>query len=176
MAWSEIVGETLIVHKLFARQVAKAADASGAVDVQKLSQLVSAAYEELDRDRRRTDRSMSLMIEEIDEVQRNLEQTVVERTKELRAREAELEAQNMRFDTALSNMSQGLAMYDSDARLVICNQRFISMYRLDPADIKPGLPLRELFKLRVANGTYFGDPDEYVDNLRTMIKVGQAKT
>ena len=162
------------MHKLFAQQVAKAADASGAVDVQKLSQLVSAAYEELDRDRRRTDRSMSLMIEEIDAVQRNLEQTVIERTKELRAREAELEAQNMRFATALSNMSQGLAMYDSDARLVICNQRFISMYRLDPADIKPGLPLRELFKLRVANGTYFGDPDEYVDNLRTMIKVGQA--
>jgi diguanylate cyclase (GGDEF)-like protein len=170
------LGEDMIVHKLFAQQVAKATDGSGAVDLEKLSQLVIAAYEDIDRDRRRTDRSMSLMIEEIDAVQRNLERTVVERTKELRAREAELQAQNLRFDTALSNMSQGLAMYDADARIVICNQRFISMYRLDPADIKPGLPLRELFKLRVANGTYTGDPDDYVDDLRELLKVGQATT
>jgi diguanylate cyclase (GGDEF)-like protein len=166
----------MIVHKLFAQQVAKATDGSGAVDLEKLSQLVIAAYEDIDRDRRRTDRSMSLMIEEIDAVQRNLERTVVERTKELRAREGELQAQNLRFDTALSNMSQGLAMYDADARIVICNQRFISMYRLDPADIKPGLPLRELFKLRVANGTYSGDPDDYVNDLREMLKIGQATT
>ena len=90
---------------------------------------------------------MSLMIEELDGVQRNLERTVVERTKQLRAREAELQAQNMRLDAALSNMSQGLVMFDAEARLVICNQRFISMYRYDPDEIRPGMSLREFIRL-----------------------------
>ncbi|HWN52982.1 MAG TPA: PAS-domain containing protein, partial [Xanthobacteraceae bacterium] len=99
----------------------------------RLAELVGGAYDELDRDRRRTDRSMSLMIEEIDAIHRNLEQTVVERTRELRAREADLQAQNMRFDAAISNMSQGLVMFDRDARLVISNQRYVQMYGFDPA-------------------------------------------
>jgi diguanylate cyclase (GGDEF)-like protein len=164
------------VHKLFAQQLAKATDAGGAVDLQKLSELVAAAYEEFDRDRRRTDRSMSLMIEEIDAIQRNLEQTVVERTKALQAREAELQAQNTRFDAALSNMSQGLAMYDADGRLVIWNQRFVAMYRYNVDDIKPGMPLLDLIKLRVANGSFTGNPEQYVNTLRARIEGGLAST
>ncbi len=162
------------MHKLLAQQIVKATDESGSLDLDKFSKLVIAAYEEFDRDRRRTDRSMSLMIEELDAVQRNLEQTVIERTKELRSRESELQAQNMRIDAALSNMSQGLAMYDADARLVICNQRFISMYRYAPAEIRPGMPLRELIRLRVKNGTFCGNPDDYADDLYAKIKIGQA--
>jgi hypothetical protein len=44
------------VHKLFARQLAKATTVSGEVDVELLSQLVDSAYEQTDRDSRRTDR------------------------------------------------------------------------------------------------------------------------
>jgi PAS domain-containing protein len=119
------------VHKLLARQIAKATNEAGSVDLEKLFALITDAYADVDRDRRRTDRSMSLMIEEIDTVQRNLERTVIERTKELREREAELQAQNMRFAAAISHMSQGLVMFDSQTRLVICNQRFLAMYGLE---------------------------------------------
>jgi hypothetical protein len=35
-------------------------------------------------------------------------------------------------------MSQALLMFDSSARLVICNQRYIEMYRLSPNEVKPG--------------------------------------
>jgi diguanylate cyclase (GGDEF)-like protein len=164
------------VHKLLAQQIGKATDPSGAVDLDKLVGLVDAAYGEFDRDRRRTDRSMSLMIEEIDGVQRNLEQTVVERTKELRARETELQAQNLRIDAALSNMSQGLAMYDADGRLVICNSQFIAMYRYNPDDIKPGIALLDLIRLRVENGTFSGNAERYVEGLRARLKVGLANT
>jgi diguanylate cyclase (GGDEF)-like protein len=159
-----------------AQQVVKATDETGSVDLQKLIGLVDAAYQELDRDRRRTDRSMSLMIEELDAVQRNLERTVIERTKELRAREAELKAQNMRIDAALSNMSQGLAMYDGEARLVIWNERFVSMYRYDKANIRAGMALRELMRLRAENGTFIGNPDHYADNLHSKIQIDQAAT
>jgi diguanylate cyclase (GGDEF)-like protein len=162
------------VHKLLAQQIGKATDESGSVDLQKLSDLVAAAYEDFDRDRRRTDRSMSLMIEEIDTIQHRLEQTVVERTKELRAREADLRAQNARFDIATSNMSQGLVMFDAEARLVLCNQRFISMYRLGAENIKPGDSLQHVLERRIANGTFSGNPKHYIGNIHSRVDAGAS--
>ncbi|MGA2895129.1 MAG: EAL domain-containing protein [Xanthobacteraceae bacterium] len=164
------------MHKLLAQQFAKATGDDGSVDLDKLRALVTASYEHLERDRRRTDRSMSLMIEELDAVQRNLERTVVERTKELRAREAELQAQNMRFDAATSHMSQGLVMFDADSRLVICNQRFITMYRLEAEDIRPGHSLRYVIDRRIANGTFSGDPEHFIGNIDATIKAGLQNT
>jgi diguanylate cyclase (GGDEF)-like protein len=164
------------VHKLLAQQVAKATDEAGSVGLAKLCGLVAAAYEESDRDRRRTDRSMSLMIEEIDASQHCLEQTVIERTTELREREAELQAQNTRFDAAISNMSQGLVMFDADARLVICNQRFIAMYRLEAEGIKPGDTLQHVIDRRIANGTFAGDPKPFVANIVAAIKAERRNT
>jgi PAS domain-containing protein len=38
---------------------------------------------------------------------------------------ADLEVQNTRFQAALSNMSQGLVLFDSDRRVVICNKRYM---------------------------------------------------
>jgi PAS domain-containing protein len=110
--------------------------------------LVGGAYDEFDRDRRRTDRSMSLMIEEIDAINRNLELLVAKRTSELRAREEDLRAQNMRFDIAINNMTQGLLLYDSSGRLIVCNQRFIEMYGLSPQLVKPGCSFRDLIMYR----------------------------
>jgi diguanylate cyclase (GGDEF)-like protein len=160
------------VHKLFTQQIVKATGETGSIDLERLGELVGGAYDELDRDRRRTDRSMSLMIEEIDAIQRNLEQLVIERTQELRAREADLQAQNMRFNAAVSNMLQGLVMFDGDARLVICNHRYIEMYRLQPDDVRAGHTLRHLIDRRIANGTFSGDPDQYIENLLGAIKAG----
>ncbi len=162
------------MNKLLGQQIAKAAVETGSVDLDKLYQLVAAAYEDFDRDRRRTDRSISLMIEEIDAIQRNLEQTVVERTKELRAREAELQAQNLRFDAAVSNMSQGLAMFDSDMRLLIFNQRFLTIYGLKTGDLKPGDPFRHLLKRRIANSTFSGNVEDYIDDLRSALSSGKT--
>lgn len=164
------------MQKLLAKQLAKATDATGSVDLQKLTDLVDAAYEEFDRDARRTDRSMSLMIEELEAVHRNLEQTVIERTTELRASEAELKAQNTRFDAAVSNMSQGLIMFDADARLVMCNQRFISMYRLEAENIQPGDTLHHLLARRSANDTFAGNVEQFISNIRAKVRAGQFGT
>src|SRR6476646_5540313 len=164
------------MHKLLARQIAKATSETGSIDLEKLFALITDAYADVDRDRRRTDRSMSLMIEEIDTVQRNLERTVIERTKELREREAELQAQNMRFAAAISHMSQGLVMFDSQTRLVICNQRFLAMYGLEADGIRPGHTLRHLLERRIANGTISCDAEHYADNVWAMVKAGKPTT
>jgi diguanylate cyclase (GGDEF)-like protein len=160
------------MHKLLAEQIAKAKAETGSIDLDRLIGLVSRAYQEFDRDRRRTDRSMSLMVEEIGTVQRELERLVAERTEELRAREADLHAQNMRFTAAVSNMSQGLVMFDGHSRLVICNSRYADMYRLRPDDIRPGLLLRQLLERRAATGTFSGDIDQYLENLAASVKAG----
>ena len=68
------------MRSLILKQIAKATDATGAVDMNKLAALVGGSYEEFDRDRRRTDRLMSRMIEEIDANNCNLEQLVAKRT------------------------------------------------------------------------------------------------
>jgi diguanylate cyclase (GGDEF)-like protein len=160
------------VHKLFARQLTKATEPSGEVDIDALGKLVAAAYEQSDRDRRRTDRSISLMIEELDQLNRRLERVVEERTAALRERESELQAQNMRFDAAIANMSQALLMFDDSHRLVICNQRYIAMYGLSPEIVKPGCTLRDLLNHRKEIGTFSNDVDQYIANLLASMAQG----
>jgi diguanylate cyclase (GGDEF)-like protein/PAS domain S-box-containing protein len=162
------------VHKLLVRQLAKAAKASEAGDSQALLDLVSAAYEQSDNDRRRTDRSISLMISELDVLNRGLDRLVQERTAALREREAELRAQNLRFDAALNNMTQALQMFDSSGRLLIWNQQFLEMYRLSPDDVKPGRTLRELLVCRSKTGTFLEDPDRYSESLQAQIAQGKG--
>jgi diguanylate cyclase (GGDEF)-like protein len=153
------------VHKLFARQIEKATQASGVLDLDVLAELVSLAYEQVDRDRRRTDRSIALMIEELDQLNRGLEQLVQDRTATLREREAQLQAQNMRFDAAINNMSQALLMFDANQRLVICNERYLRLYNLSPEIIKPGCTVRELLEHRKETGTFAADIEEYLEQL-----------
>src|SRR6202043_408702 len=119
-------------------QLAKATKSCGSVDLDRLGRLVSDAYDQAHHDRRRTDRSIAMMIEELDQLNRGLERLVEERTLALRQSEEELRAQNLRFDAALNNMSQALLMFDSAARLVISNHRYEEMYALPPEMVEPG--------------------------------------
>ena len=47
-----------------------------------------------------------------------------------RASQQRLRLEKQRLDTAVNNMTQGLLLFDSSQRLVICNQRYIDMYGL----------------------------------------------
>jgi diguanylate cyclase (GGDEF)-like protein len=162
------------VHRLIAKQIAKATDATGAVDMDQLAMLVGGTYDEFDRDRRRTDRSMSLMIEEIDAINRNLEQLVAKRASELRAREADLQAQNVRFDIAINNMTQGLLLYDSSGRLIVCNRRYMEMYGLSPSVVKPGLSFRDLIVYRKETGSFKGDVEVFCSAVLRNVAMGKV--
>ena len=81
------------------------------------------------------------MIEELDTLNRGLEKLVEVRTAALRESEAQLKAQNLRFEAAVNNMSQALLMFDGDRRLVICNERYRRMYGLSREIVKPGCTL-----------------------------------
>ena len=51
----------------------------------------------------------------------------------LKEQEEKLQAQNLQLDAALNNMAQGLAMFDAEQRLVVCNGRYAEMYGLCPS-------------------------------------------
>src|SRR5712691_1371643 len=90
----------------------------------------------------------------------------------LRARRSRelLREQNVLLDAALGNMVQGLNMFDQAGRLVLSNERYIEMYRLPRAAVKPGVTVRELVELRLAAGTFFKiDPQRYANEIMSSI-------
>jgi PAS domain-containing protein len=77
------------------------------------------------------------------------------------------QVEKQRLDTAINNMTQGLLLYDSAERLVVCNQRYIAMYGLSSDVVKPGLSFRDLVAYRKRTGTFEGDIDVFVSKRST---------
>jgi diguanylate cyclase (GGDEF)-like protein/PAS domain S-box-containing protein len=68
---------------------------------------------------------------------------------------------NSQFDAAISNMSQGLLLFDADQRVVVVNRKYIEMYGLSVDIIKPGCHLADVVRHRKERGTFTGDVDQY---------------
>ncbi|HET7885246.1 MAG TPA: PAS-domain containing protein [Bradyrhizobium sp.] len=65
---------------------------------------------------------------------------------------AELEVINTRFSTALSNMAQGLCMFDGNQRLTVWNDRYVEMLKMPAHLAEIGTPLRDILSYRVSTG------------------------
>jgi GGDEF domain-containing protein len=83
------------------------------------------------------------------------------------------QTEKQRLDTAINNMTQGLLLYDSSERLVVCNQRYISMYGLSSDVVKPGLSFRDLVAHRKQTGSFKGDADAFVSTVLRNVALGQ---
>ena len=89
----------------------------------------------------------------------------------------ELRTQNSRFDAALKYMSQGLCMFDSEARLVVANDRYAQMYGLKPEQVLPGTPFRQIIEARIALGAYSGaNPESYISERLAAVRERHAST
>ncbi len=80
----------------------------------------------------------------------------------LRERDRALHIQNVLFDAALNNMSQGLLMTDRNQRLIVFNKRFLDLFQVDPSTFGPGLPMNEIFNKMTASGTM---PDTMIETI-----------
>ena len=78
--------------------------------------------------------------------------------------QAEITEQVERLTAALTNMSQGLCMFDRDQRLVVSNKQYAEVYSIAPERLRPGMTLREILQERVAAGSYYGDANTHVEN------------
>jgi diguanylate cyclase (GGDEF)-like protein len=89
----------------------------------------------------------------------------------LQQQKDELHTQNMRFDTALNNMSQGLAMFDAEQRLVVCNDEYIAVYGWAEGFVQPGMVLRDMLEDRVRSGLM---SNEALDGIRETAAAGMG--
>jgi diguanylate cyclase (GGDEF)-like protein len=71
----------------------------------------------------------------------------------LAGQNAALETSRLQFHAALENVSHGIAFYDGDARMVVCNRRYGEIYRLSPDHTLPGTPFSDIVKYREEAGT-----------------------
>jgi len=85
-----------------------------------------------------------------------------------------LVVQNRRLSNALDNMTQGLCMFDAQGRVVLINRRYIGMYNLSPAIVRPGCSLRELMQHRKDTGLFSGDIEAYCRQIIENVSKGQS--
>ena len=68
-------------------------------------------------------------------------------------------------------------MFDGAARLVLCNDRYIEMYKLRAEHARAGTPLHDLLMHRLSAGNFSGDVDRYVaDCLDKQVAEGRTET
>jgi methyl-accepting chemotaxis protein len=87
---------------------------------------------------------------------------------------ARLRKQNRLLKTAADGMPQGLCMFDSSARLVFCNHRYLEIYRLSPGQMVPGTTLRDVLERCRTTGTFVGDSNRFAAN--SIAKIAEGKT
>jgi diguanylate cyclase (GGDEF)-like protein len=84
-----------------------------------------------------------------------------------------LTLEKQRLDIAINNMTQGLLLYDSAERLIVCNQRYLEMYELSAEVVKPGCSFRELIEYRKQSGSLKGNVDEFCSTVLRNVALGE---
>jgi len=87
--------------------------------------------------------------------------------------DAQVEAQQLRFEIALENMSQGLCFFDGSQRLIVSNRRYAELYDLPPEKVRPGTTLREIIDMRFAAGSCPQMTQEQYHAWRNTVAVAQ---
>ncbi|WP_439572711.1 PAS-domain containing protein [Phreatobacter sp.] len=92
----------------------------------------------------------------------------------------ELREQHRRFDAALNNMAHGLVMLDENLNLIVCNRRYLEMYRMSPDVVRPGTSMMEIVRHSLAQGNYNNVTAEhlvegYFERLRARDYVSQRQ-
>ena len=100
------------------------------------------------------------------------------RSDELSAANAALAARTSLLDATLSNISQGVSVFDRDARLLTWNERYLSLYQFDPNKIRAGMPLEELMDLVLDRNDPHSDDvrREWGERIRSMTPFSVEET
>jgi diguanylate cyclase (GGDEF)-like protein len=83
-------------------------------------------------------------------------------------------AERRHLATALNNIPQGLVLYDSSARIVVCNQPYLDMFRLSPDVAGPGCTMQRLIAHRKETGSFDGDVDAFCSAIIRKVSLGKA--
>jgi len=86
-----------------------------------------------------------------------------------------LEREHAQFNAALENMSQGLAMFDADNRLVVCNERYREINRMSVEQSPIGSTLRDILVHRHLRRGTSADVDSELGEIRASMSQGRLR-
>ncbi len=82
-------------------------------------------------------------------------------------------ASELKLQTALSNMSQGLVMHDEEGRMILSNPRFAEIFGMPPDKVLPGMTIPELMGLSVSSsGVRILDPEGTIARAEDVLRGG----
>jgi len=87
--------------------------------------------------------------------------------------EQQINRKQRELEAAAENMPQGLVMFDAEARLVVCNGRYIEMYGLSPEIAAPGRALSEIIAYRIERGGLSTDGDALAAVVKETVRAGK---
>jgi diguanylate cyclase (GGDEF)-like protein len=87
---------------------------------------------------------------------------------------AEQRRNMIRFEAAVRNISEGLCMFDAESNLVICNERYASIYGLPPELTKPGTAHARIVEYRLAHGMQPVGAEGYLAQHEELLREGAA--
>jgi PAS domain-containing protein len=73
---------------------------------------------------------------------------------ELRSKERELQKQEMLLKSAMDRMTNGLAIYDDQSKLIMANQRFNEIFKFPDGLVKVGIHIEDLLRFRGNRGDF----------------------
>jgi diguanylate cyclase (GGDEF)-like protein len=79
---------------------------------------------------------------------------------------------SIELQATISNMPQGICVFDADQRLVVCNGRYIQMYGLSTELVVPGCPVRSILEQQNALGNLSRSADQYIFDLKEQLEQG----
>jgi diguanylate cyclase (GGDEF)-like protein len=79
-----------------------------------------------------------------------------------------------RLEAAVGNISEGLCMFDADGKLVICNERYASIYGLPPELTKPGTAHADIAQYRLAHGMQSLRNEAFLARHLELLREGKA--
>jgi diguanylate cyclase (GGDEF)-like protein len=79
--------------------------------------------------------------------------------------------QQANFEIIMACMTQGVALYDSDMKLILCNRRYMELHNLPEELAVPGLSFLEMLHYRIRRGSYPDiPPDQYISEMMKAVK------
>ena len=92
-----------------------------------------------------------------------------------RRAKSELRSQKILLDSAITNMSQGLCMFDAEGRILLFNQRYVELMDRTGMPLQGRLLIDVLRELKAA-GEWDNDPDELFNALVANARAGRIVT
>lgn len=74
-----------------------------------------------------------------------------------------------RLSAAIESIPQGLCLTDAAGRLLMSNRRFLSLYELDPQQVKPGMAMRDVLELCRNQGANWTEMSEATGTSATTV-------